>query len=246
MADIVWWKWALAAFSAFSIGVAKTGVPGLGILAVPLFVLAVGDARLSAGWLLPLLITADAFAVWYYRKHNATKALFTLAPWVMAGMAIGAAVLGYPEHIIRPVVGGIILTILILFLLRRRGIDLTPRNPTATAGIYGSAAGFATMVANAAGPVMNVYLLSRKLPREEFVATGAWFFFFINLSKFPVYWWRGMISGRSLLFDLMLIPMVIAGALVGRKVLEIMPEHVFITSVTVLAFIATVLLFLPR
>ncbi len=245
MPDLDWWKWALAAFSAFNVGVAKTGVPGLGILAVPLFVLAAGDARLSAGWLLPLLIVADLFAVWYYRKHNAAKALVTLAPWVVAGMIIGAAVLSYPEHVIRPIVGTIILTILILFLLRQRGVNLTPTGRW-NSGIYGTAAGFATMVANAAGPVMSVYLLSRNLPRTEFVATGAWFFFFINLTKVPVYAWQGMINAESLLVDAALAPAVMAGALTGRKVLQLMPERVFVMSVTVLAFVATLLLFTSR
>ena len=48
-------RFALAALAAVLIGVAKTGVPGFGILAVPIMVLAVGDARHAAGWLLPLL-----------------------------------------------------------------------------------------------------------------------------------------------------------------------------------------------
>ena len=50
---------------------------------------------------------------------------------------------------------------------------------------YGASAGFATTVANAAGPVMNLYLLARRLPKHEFVATGAWFFFAVNLSSSP-------------------------------------------------------------
>ena len=246
MPELPLWRWVLAAFCAFNIGVAKTGVPGLGILAVPLFVIAVGDARLSAGWLLPLLLMADLFAVGYYRKHNAAQALFTLAPGVLGGMALGALVLRYPERILRPVVGGIILGILVLFLLRRRGVELAPASKRWTAGIFGTAAGFATMVANAAGPVMNVYLLSRQVPREEFVATGAWFFFVINLIKLPVYTVQGLIRPSSLLFDLALAPWVVAGACAGRKVLAVIPESVFVASVTVLSFLAALLLFWPR
>lgn len=246
MPDLVWWRWALIAFSAFSIGLAKTGVPGLGILAVPMAVLAVGDARQSSGWLLPLLIFADTLAVWIFRKNPSARAVFGLAPWVGAGMVAGAFVLGYPEGVIRPVVGVILLIILTLFVLRQRGVDLTPMNAPWTPGVYGTSAGFATMVANAAGPVMNVYLLSRKLPREDFVAASAWFFFFINLAKMPVYWWRGMIDTTSLRADLILIPAVVAGAFTGRRVLALMPERVFVAVVTALAFVATLLLFVPK
>lgn len=246
MPDLTWWRWSLIAFSAFSIGLAKTGVPGLGILAVPLAVLAVGDARQSSGWLLPLLIVADLLAVWIFRRNPSARAIFGLAPWVAAGMIAGAFVLGYPEGVIRPVVGVILLAILTLFLLRQRGLDLTPPDAPWTAGVYGTSAGFATMVANAAGPVMNVYLLSRKLPREDFVAASAWFFFFINVSKAPVFWWRGMIDAASLRADAILIPAVIAGALTGRRVLAIMPERVFVAVVTGLALVATLLLFVPK
>lgn len=242
----MWWRWALIAFSAFSIGIAKTGVPGLGILAVPLAVLAVGDARHSSGWLLPLIIFADVLAVWIYRKNPSAKAVFGMAPWVVLGMAGGAVMLGYPERIIRPVVGGILLVVLLLFVLRRRGVDLTPVDAPWTPGVYGTSAGFASMVANAAGPVMNVYLLSRKLRREDFVAASAWFFFFVNGSKLPVYWWQGMITTPSLTGDLLLAPAVLAGAITGRKVLTLMPEKVFVTVVMGLAFLATLLLFIPR
>lgn len=244
MPDLAYWQWAIAAFSAFSIGIAKTGVPGLGILAVPMFVFAVGDARLSAGWMLPVLLSADLFAVFYYRRHASAKALFSLLPWVALGMGGGAFFLSFPERVIRPTVGGIILAILLIFLLSRRGLNPLPAGTTWHSGVYGAAAGFATMVANAAGPVMNVYLMSRNLPRQEFVATGAWFFLIVNSAKIPVYLNQGLIDSRSLAFDSVLLPASIAGALVGRKVLAIMPEHVFVTSVTVLAFVSTILLFL--
>src|SRR3712207_5679162 len=109
MPELAWWQWALGTAAAFFVGVAKTGVPGLGILVVPLMVLAVGDARQSAGWLLPLLCTADLFAVVYYRRHAQTRRLFYLAPWVLVGMAGGAAALAADERYLRPVVGAIVL-----------------------------------------------------------------------------------------------------------------------------------------
>ncbi len=226
-------------------------MPGLAIMAVPLFVLTVGDARLSAGWLLPVLLTADLFAIVYYRRHAAANRLFALLPWVVIGLAAGAYALGYPELLLRTLVGGILLAMLILFWLRKRQSRSLPHTPAAPevwwhAGVYGSAAGFATMVANAAGPVMNVYLLSRRLPREEFVATGAWFFFCVNAAKIPVYHYHGLISAKSLAFDLALAPATIAGALLGRRLLHAIPEIWFERVALMLAFLGTILLFLPK
>ena len=234
----------LGAFCAFNIGIAKTGMPGIGIMAIPLFVLTVDDARLSAGWLLPILLSADVYAVFAYRKLAARNQLFNLAPWVIAGMAAGAFVLGWPEGILRKLVGAIVLLMVGLFLLRRRFGEAMIRDGFWFSGLYGTSAGFATMVANAAGPVMNVYLLSRKLPREEFVATGVWFFFLVNLTKLPVYAWRGLISQRSLTFDLALVPFALLGAWAGRKYLLRIPQQMFDGAVIGLAAVAALLLFL--
>ena len=111
---------------------------------------------------------------------------------------------------------------------------------------YGASAGFATTVANAAGPVMNLYLLARRLPKHEFVATGAWFFFVVNLVKLPIYASHGLIGRRSLLFDLALAPSVAAGALLGRVVLRRLPQAAFDRLVMALTVCAAALLLAPR
>jgi hypothetical protein len=234
------WQWALGALCAYFVGIAKTGVPGLGTLVVPMIVFTVGDARSSAAWLLPILSTADVFAVVYWRRHAAAGKLFSLAPWVVAGMIGGAAALALSEHTIRNTVAFIILAMLALYLWRKaRGtLQVTPHP-----ALYGTTAGFATTVANAAGPVMNLYLLSRRLPKEEFIATGAWFFFLINLTKVPIYWWHGLFSRQSLAFDLLMVPAVFAGAMSGRKLVDHIPARAFETSVMVLTVISTLLLF---
>ena len=241
--DIVWWKWLLGAFCAFNIGIAKTGMPGIGIMAVPLFVLTVDDARLSAGWLLPVLLSADIYAIIAYRRLAARNQLFSLAPWVAIGMIGGAVVLGWPETILRKMVGAIVLLMVGLFLIRKKYGEALIRDGVWYSGLYGSAAGFSTMVANAAGPVMNVYLMTRKLPREEFVATGAWFFFLVNVLKLPVYSWRGLISARSLTFDAALVPFALLGAWAGRKYLMKIPQQAFDGAVIGLAAVAALILF---
>jgi uncharacterized membrane protein YfcA len=235
------WQWALGALCAFCVGVAKTGLPGLGILVVPMIVLTVGDARKAAAWLLPILCTADIFAVVYWRRHAAIHRLWTLAPWALAGMAAGAAALALEERVLRPVVGVIVLVTLAAYLVRRHS-----KNPSAITphpALYGVAAGFATTVANAAGPVMNLYLLSKRLPKQEFIATGAWFFFVINLTKIPIYAWHGLFSRESLVFDLAMVPAVFAGALGGRRIVEHISPGMFEWLVVALTALSTWFLF---
>ena len=235
------WQWLIGVLAAYCAGVSKTGLPGLSILIVPLMVLMVGDARASAAWLLPMLCVADIFAVAYWRKNAAAGRLFSLTPWVLLGMAGGAAALSLPEKVLRPCVGGIVLVMLAAYLIRRYS-----KNPSAITPhpvVYGAAAGLATTVANAAGPVMNLYLLSKRLPKDEFVATGAWFFFIVNLTKVPIYAWHHMFSARSLAFDLMMVPAVCLGAVSGRKLVDHIPAALFEWLILGLTVVSTIFLF---
>jgi uncharacterized membrane protein YfcA len=236
------WQWALGAVCAIFVGVAKTGVPGFGILVVPLMVFTVGNARASAGWLLPILCAADLFAIAYYRRHAQARRLFELALWVGLGMVGGALALELGDPILRRVVGAIILAMVAVHLWRKRRAERPAPSGWHHGAPYGVAAGFATTVANAAGPVMSLYLLSQNLPKEEFIATGAWFFFLINLSKVPLYGYKGMIGKTSLMFDLCLLPAVALGALLGRTVIRRLPQAVFEKVVLGLTAVAALLL----
>jgi uncharacterized membrane protein YfcA len=236
-----WWQWGLGVLCAGLIGTSKTGVPGLGILVVPLMVLVAGDARLSAAWLLPTLCIADVFALWYWRRHAAASKLFALAPWVLAGILAGAAALALPERVLRAMVGIIVVLMLFAYLYRRAYPGTSP--DSAHAAPYGLAAGFATTVANAAGPVMNMYLLRKKLSKEEFVAMGAWFFFLVNITKIPIYVWHDLFSRHSLAFNAVTAPAVFAGAVTGRWLIERIPGRLFERLIVALTIGSTILLF---
>jgi uncharacterized protein len=234
------WQWLLGIFCAFMIGVAKTGAPGVGTMVAPLMILTVGDARLATAWTLPVLSTADVFAVAYWRRHAEARQLFSLIPWVLAGIAGGAVALSLNEVVIRKIIGAIIVGMVLIYLWRRWS---PARQVAGNPAFYGICTGFATTVANAAGPVMNLYLLSRKLPKEKFVATGAWFFFAVNLRKAPVYAWYHLYSRESLTFDLLMVPAVLAGALAGQWLIRNIEQSVFEVLVIVLTAISCLFLF---
>ena len=238
--DLALWQWMLGAFCALSIGLAKTGMPGVGTMVAPLMVLAVGDARYAAAWTLPILSTADIFAVAYWRRHADTRKLFSLIPWVAAGMLAGAAALTLNELVLRRMVGAVVVTMLILQIVRR----LKPEGRVeGNAPLFGIATGFATTIANAAGPVMNMYLLSRRLSKEQFVATGAWFFLVVNLAKVPIYSGYHLFSRSSLMFDALMVPAVICGNFLGLWLIRRIPQRVFETLIIALTAISSVFLF---
>ena len=239
MPELEWWRWALGIFSAFCIGMAKTGAPGMGTMVVPLMVMTAGDARHAAAWTVPILSTADIFAVTYWRRHSEAKKLFSLIPWVAAGMVVGALALGLSERVLRPIIGGIVVLMVVIYLWRKRSASTVK----GSSSFYGIFTGFATTVANAAGPVMNLYLLTQNMPKEQFVATGAWFFLVVNISKMPIYAYYGLFSRQSLIFDLLMVPAVIGGARAGLWIIKNTPQRLFETLVIVLTAVSALFLF---
>jgi uncharacterized membrane protein YfcA len=88
-------------------------------------------------------------------------------------------------------------------------------------------AGVVTMLANAAGPVMTVYLLSQRLEKKDWLGVFSRFFLFINLFKVPFSMNLGIINAPSLVTNLMLLPAVILGILMGWWVLKHIPQKPF-------------------
>ncbi len=225
------WQWALLALGAFGVGLSKTGLAGLSILSVSVFA-NILPAKQSTGIILPVLICADVVAVTAFRRHADWKHLIRLFPWAGLGVGLGFVALHRVDDAqVSLLIGVIVLVLVTLQWARSRRASDTdsgdvPHNP-AFAATMGVLAGFTTMVANAAGPVMVLYLLASRLERFEFIGTSAWFFFAVNLFKVPFSVSLGLINPHSLPLDLILGPFAVLGALSGRMVLRHLNQKLF-------------------
>ena len=243
------WQWALACLGAFLVGLSKTGIAGLGVLSVALFALIL-PARESVGVVLVVLLCADVVAVTTYRREANWRHLARLFPWAAVGIVLGYLVVGRVDDIqVRRLIGAILLAITIVHVVRRvRGrmsADVEQRPQSIWfAPLVGIVAGFTTMVANAAGPIMILYLLAMGLPKLEFIGTSAWFFFAANLFKVPFSYALGLIDFRSLRVDIVLIPFAIAGALFGRAIVRFIDQRLFEVLALALTVVAAVRLLL--
>ena len=223
------WQWALAVVGALAIGLAKTGISGLGMLAVVIFANLL-PARQASGFVLPMLVFADVVAVASYRRHAQWSYLWKLFPWTALGVVAGYFALGrINDGQARLLIGVIVLCLLALHLVRRTRAtaDEVPEHGWWYAPVFGVLAGFTTLVANAAGPLMIIYLLSMRLPKMEYMGTGAYYFLLMNLFKVPFMLNLGLIDARSFTGNLLLLPAVIAGALAGRVVLKRIDQRLF-------------------
>jgi hypothetical protein len=222
------WDWLVAAIGALLVGVAKTGITGLSLLFVSLFA-SIMPARRSTGVVLPLLILGDVVAFLSYRKHAQWGHVLRLFPWAAAGVVVGAIAIGHmDDRQTRLAIGAIVIALSILHLVRRaRPGDLTAETAAWFAPVIGMLAGFTTIVSNAAGPLMVIYLLAMRLPKMEYMGTGAVFFLLLNLFKTPFMAWLGLITPASLRLDAELAPAVIAGTLLGRWLLGRINQRLF-------------------
>lgn len=219
------------------VGLSKTGIPGVSIPAIVCMTEAfAGNEKLSVGAILPLLLIGDLFAVRFYRQHADWKRLWGLLPYVAVGMVPGVLVLLFVDHQqFKLVLGWLVLALLAMEGGRQRfGWAGMPGRWwfVAAAGLL---AGFGTTVGNAAGPVMSVYLISRGLPKEQFMGTWAWFFLIVNVTKVPLFLAMGMITPGTLQFGLVLLPAVVVGALLGKRLFLVVPQKLFNSLVLILA-----------
>lgn len=237
----------LLVLAAMLVGVAKTSVGGIAAISVAVFALVL-PARGSTGVLLPLLLVGDVVAVGAYRAHADWALMLRLLPPVVGGLLVGAVFVDRVDDVVmRRTIGTVLILLVLVHVLRR----MRPSPPPATglrahghAWSSGGLAGFTTMVANAGGAVMSLYLLSARMTMLGFLGTTAWFFFLVNLVKVPFSVGLGLLNPSSLALDAVLVPFVLAGTRVGRRVIARIDQPSFeklVLGVTVLSSIPLVL-----
>lgn len=239
-------NWFLIALSGLLIGVSKTGVPGVSMIVVPVLASIFGGKQ-STGVLLPILIMADVFAVSYYHRHANWKHLLRALPWALAGVLIALWVGEKVNDMQFKRLIAITIFVSVGIMLWRDRVakkEFVPDSPW-FAAMMGLAGGFATMIGNVAGPIFAVYLLALHLPKKVFIGTTAWFFFIVNLSKFPlhVFVWK-TIHWPTLLIDVLVLPAIAVGAFLGVTVVKKIPESAYRWSVILITVASALLIFI--
>ena len=244
MFDLTLQQGLILALIALLVGCSKGGVPGLGILVVPLMA-DIFPAKISTGVLLPMLLMADGFAVVYYHRNADWKLLRQLLPASIVGIALSSVVLNHlNDRQVKTTIGLIILLMALTMILREMGA-LSKNMPKSylLTWVVGIAVGSATMLANAAGPIAGIYLLALGMEKKEYIGTQAWFFLLINAIKIPFSVHLGLISGASLWINAQCLPLIILGVFIGIYIVKKISPIVFSRLVLVLAIISALRMF---
>lgn len=241
-------------------GLAKTGLPPLGALGAAVIASVLPPVQ-AAGVALPLLVAGDLVAVATYGRDVRWRVLRDLLPSVTLGLAVGFAALRWaPPDVSARIVGALLLLAGLGDLVRqlaarraaRRGPasdttahrsgDAAPDRTSDATGIrerlaraaLGATAGVSTMIANAGGPPMSLYLLRTGVSRAGLLGTVALFFLTVNVAKLPFSAGLGLVSADSLRISLALLPGMVAGLVLGRLVAHRISGPVFSTVVLVM------------
>ncbi len=137
---------------------------------------------------------------------------------VLVGVWVGDLV---SETVFKRVMAIIIIaSIGIMLFFEKRSTANIPKNKVFSNSV-GFLAGFSTMIGNLAGPISNIYFLAMRLPKNEFIGTGAWLFFIINVFKLPFHFfvWK-TVTKESLVLNLTLIPAIVIGFFIGARLVK--------------------------
>ncbi len=250
-------QWGTLLSSAVLVGVTKTGLPGLGPVVAPMMAAAF-PVRASVAIVLPLLIVADLVAIVYFRRHVVRSHLVRLVPAALGGIILGTALLRVVDDAqLRLIIAAIVVATVAAGAVTawrpagRSGGAAGTEEPgadaarpelggarTAIAIALGVLAGATSMVSNASGPILTAYLLAMRLPKQEFMGTGAWYYFILNLLKAPFHAAIGTMTGATLALDAAAAPVVLAGAAAGVLIVRRLPERVFRAAAMALAVLA--------
>ena len=212
------------------------------MLHVVVFALVFGS-KASTGILLPMLIVGDVCAIAFFGRRAVWSQIAKLMPFMIAGVVLGWRLMGrLDETLFRWIVGSIILVLAAVQAYRmasRSAAERSQSSPLQTwslAGGLGTLAGMTTMLANAAGPVVALYLLVIRLPKWELIGTSAWMFLVTNVIKLPFSYDLGLITSTTLRTGAMLSPMIPMGMLAGRWLVQRISQRWF--NIILLAFTA--------
>ncbi|MDG1850632.1 MAG: sulfite exporter TauE/SafE family protein [Gammaproteobacteria bacterium] len=219
-------------------GFIKAGMPSLGTLLTASVAL-MFPPRDALGITLMYLLVGDMVAVTLYWRLAHWQELKKMMLPVLAGVIMGGILLAFLNNENLGLTLGVVVLVLVsLEPLRPRLTQWALEHPGSVRSGSGLLAGIATTIGNAAGPILSLYFLLLKLDKKAFVGTGSIFFLFVNVAKIPIFLGQGIFHMQYLGSVALTAPLVLLGALGGKKFLEWISQQWFnriVLSLTALA-----------
>ena len=233
----------LAFIATLLLGIGKSGIKGLGVVIVTLMALVFGS-RASTGILMPMMITADIFAVIYYHRHTQWVFLKKLLPMMIVGVLLGVWWGNdISEELFKQIMAFFILATVVIMIWMDRTKSFGIPKHWAFSSFMGLLSGITSMIGNLAGSFASIYLLAMRLPKNEFIGTAAWLFFIINVFKLPfhIFIWK-TVDAKTLQLNLLLSPAIVIGFFLGIRLVKIIRNDLYRKLVLIVTAIGALII----
>lgn len=232
--SIDWVFWLLAIIGVILTGISKSGFAGgAGVVAVPLLALWV-PVEQAITIMLPVLIAMDIQAVKLYWRDINWSLLKGLLPAALLGIALAGFLLNHlPETTLL-----LTLAVLSICFALWQSLAALFAKLRFQGFFWGSLSGVTSTLLHAGGPPINMYLLTLKLPKQQWIAITCVFFAFMNWVKVVPYSFGGLLQWQWLWTSLWLLPVAYLGIYLGHRIQGILTEQQFMLACRTLLFLS--------
>ena len=234
----------LLLIASFIVGLSKGGLPGIGMLSVPLLSLAMSPIT-AAILLLPIYILSDVVGIYLYRKEYSKDNLITLIPAGIAGVIIGwqaASIIS--EEAVSALIGWLGVVFCLNLWIRTwllKNQSPKPKLPSIKKGIFwGILSGFTSFISHAGAPPYQVYILPQQLPKMVFAGTTTILFAVVNFAKIIPYSALQPYNWSTATIAALLLPLAAAGTFVGKYLIQQLNDKLFYLIVQIALFIISI------
>jgi len=230
--------YAFAVPAVITLGLAKGGFTGIGMVATPLLALVMPPLQ-AAAILLPIILLQDVVTCWIFRRDWDAWNLKVMLPGAVVGVGLAWLLAAHvSDAVIRLLVGLIALGFAINAWWFRNVTPADLPKPSAALGVgAGGLAAFTSTLIQIGGPPYFVFVLPQRLPKMLFVGTTCWFFALVNVMKVAPYLALGQFSTEGLATSVVLFPLAIVTNMIGVWLIRRTPEVLFYRITHFLVFV---------
>lgn len=220
------------------LGISKTGFGGggIGVLSMPLLVMAM-PAQRAVAVLGFVLVVVDVIANLHYLGEYDWRVLKWLLPGAVMGVVVGLwfylALRGTDSAAFNRklslIIGVLCLVVVLMQVWRLLGFELVTLPTGAGSSLFvGCVAGVASTVAHAAGPIVTLYVLQERVEKRRLVGTLLMYTLMINSVKLAGYTAVSIVTVGTLKQALWMLPLLPVGTVAGAWMNKRMPEKPFL------------------
>ncbi|HZE37207.1 MAG TPA: sulfite exporter TauE/SafE family protein [Stackebrandtia sp.] len=218
----------IAAAAAFGLAVvsAVAGFGG-GVLLLPVFAALFG-LRAAVPMLTLTQLSSNASRVWLNRRELNWRLIGWFALGAVPLAAAGGLLLAHaPLEPLRRLLG-----VFLIGMVAWRRFGKPPGKPRDTAfTTIGAVSGLGSALVGSTGPLTAPFFLAYGLTRAAYIGTEAASALAMHLTKLAAYGAGDLITGAVLTFGLALTPATIAGAWVGKHIVDRISDRLFVLLV---------------